>query len=304
VSAAPAPPTPNGAGLWDIHSGSIHVAENGDKEITTTIRPREPKPPGGWVISWAGWLLVILAGGVLGVSYSGQFVYIFDQRHQIIASNIEAGMFDVGMVILAMLGLGLALARKSARIERAGVMACAFGSATMNYAASDVTSPRSVLAFVAPPLFLAYIVDRVIAAIRRHRLGDDEGSPWAPFGRALLGLARLAGWVLLYSLRFTIDRAGTWAGLKQMVLNAAPLPAAEPAVQLEPPPPPPGPPNETLRAGTKKAALLELYQANPGYGDKSKVARLADELGPLAGLGAGTARTYMYAEIARIEAGK
>ena len=36
-------------------------------------------------------------------------------------------MFDVGMIIFAMLGLGLAMARKPSRTERVLVMACSLG---------------------------------------------------------------------------------------------------------------------------------------------------------------------------------
>jgi len=72
-----------------------------------------------------------------------------------------------------------------------------------------------------------------------------------------------------------------------MVLDAAPLPGL---------PEPPareaiGPPR------TKKAVLLALYRAHPDYGDRSKASRVAAELAPQAGLQAGTARSYLYAEL-------
>lgn len=51
---------------------------------------------------------------------------------------------------------------------------------------------------------------------------------------------------------------------------------------------------------TKKARLLELYTKHPLCGDREKVSRVAAELGPAAGLQAGTARTYLYAELDRI----
>src|SRR5207302_1268856 len=112
--------------------------------------------------------------------------------------------------------------------------------------------------------FLAVVVDRVVAVIRRHVLGDDEPSPWAAAGRLLRGLVRAAGLVVLYGLRFVLAAPSTARGLRQVVLDAAPLP--EPPVtvirvepepdrdeldrgdrgerQLDPP------------AGTKKARLL------------------------------------------------
>jgi hypothetical protein len=170
-------------------------------------------------------------------------------------------------------------------------MVCALGSAGMGYAAADVSSPRSVAAFVAPPLFLAIVVDRVIAVVRRHRLGDDEGSPWAPLGRAALWLLRGLGLVLLYTLRLVLDPHHTIPGLRRVVLLAAPLP---------------GKPAKAIAAdapeGTKKARLLELYRAHQDYGDRAKVSPTATELAPLAGLQAGTARTYLGKELDRMEA--
>lgn len=280
---------PREPGLYEIASGHAHQDPAGRWRAVTNVRrlDGDEVSPGSALTRWAAWLLAVLAAGVLGVSYAGQFVYIYAARHQVVASNVEAGMFDVGMIILALLALGLAIARKSSRAERFGIMACALGSAAMNYAAADVTSPRSVLVYVAPPLFLAYIVDRVIAVIRRHRLGDDEASPWAPLGQVLLKVARLIGLVLLYSLRFALAASETARGLRQMVLDAAPLPG----LQAPEKPEAIGPPS------TKKAALLALYRQHRDYGNRAAASKVAAELAPQAGLQAGTARAYLYAEL-------
>jgi hypothetical protein len=275
-------------GLWEIHSGRVQRTDDGNAEVTTTVRQKgekDKRPSGSVLIGWAGWLLAVVAAGALAVSYTGQFAYIYAARHQVVAADIEAGMFDVGMVIFAVLGLGLAFARKPSRIERVCVMACSIASAGMNYAAADVNSPRSVAAYVAPPVFLALVIDRVIAVVRRHRLGDDEGSPWAPLGRAAVAVLRLVGLVLLYALRFALDRKETWRGLRQAVLNAAPLPSAPaevPQVTWQAP-----------QAGSKKEQLITLYRQDRRHGDRALAARAATDLAPRAGLQAGTARTYI-----------
>ena len=62
--------------------------------------------------------------------------------------------------------------------------------------------------------------------IRRHGLGIAEDSAWAVLGRLVLAVVRLAGVILLYSLRFVLAPAETATGLRRMVLNAAPLPGA------------------------------------------------------------------------------
>jgi Protein of unknown function (DUF2637) len=276
------PTVPRGPGLFEISRA------NGQSLVTNVRRlAGTERAPGSALIAVAAWLLAALGGGLLFVSFAGQFRYIFLARHQSSSSLIEALMFDVGMIIFSLLALGLARAGKPARTERTLIMACSFGSAAMNYAAADTASPRSVIAYVAAPVFLAVVVDRVVAVIRRHVLGDDEGSAWTGLGRAVVAAVRLAGLALLYSLRFILAAPETARGLRRMVLDAAPLPglaAPEESPAIDSPP-------------TKKAALLALYRAHPEYGIRAAASRVAAELAPRAGLGAGTARTYLYAEL-------
>ena len=73
-------------------------------------------------------------------------------------------------------------------------------------------------------MFLAVITDRVIAVIRQHVLPLDAESAWAPLGRAAVIVLRLAGVVALYLLRTILAPSGTLRGLRQIVLNAAPVP--------------------------------------------------------------------------------
>ncbi len=105
------------------------------------------------------------------------------------------------MIVFTLLALGLSRAGKSTRTERVLILACAAASAYMNVSAADTASPRSVVAYAVAPVALAVVVDRVVAVIRRHVLADDEASAWTALGRALAAAARLAGLVLLYSLR-------------------------------------------------------------------------------------------------------
>jgi len=51
---------------------------------------------------------------------------------------------------------------------------------------------------------------------------------------------------------------------------------------------------------TKKAAFLARYRSHPGYGDRSAAGRIAAELAPLAGLQAGTGRTYIAEELRKL----
>ena len=55
----------------------------------------------------------------------------------------------------------------------------------MNFAAANDASPKSVLAYVMPPVFLAVVADRVSVA-RRHAVGQETV---AVAGRRPAGLA-------------------------------------------------------------------------------------------------------------------
>jgi hypothetical protein len=273
---------PRGPGLFEI------TRANGERAVTSVRRlAGAERAPGSALIAGAAWLLVIVGGGALYVSFSAQREYVFGARHQDAASIIEALLLDVLMIVFTLLALGLSRAGKPSRTERLLILACAAASAYMNVSAADTASPRSVAAYAVAPIALAVVVDRVVAVIRRHVLGDDEPSAWTALGRGAAGAVRFAVLVLLYSLRTVLAPRETSSGLRRMVLNAAPLPgvpAAEETQAIDPPP-------------TKKAALLALYRAHPDYGNRSAAAKVAAELAPQAGLQAGTARAYLYAEL-------
>lgn len=110
-------------------------------------------------------------------------------------------MLDAGMVILSTLGIGLARAGQPSRSARFLIMICAAASAGMNLAAADPARWRSVAAYVAAPVFLAVITDRVIAVIRQYVLPQDAESAWALLGRTAVSVLRLAAVVALYLLR-------------------------------------------------------------------------------------------------------
>jgi len=176
------------------------------------------------LIAVAAWLLALIGGGALFVSFSAQYAYIVTVRRQDAASVIEALLLDLLMIVFTLLALGLSRAGKSARAERALILACAAASSYMNVSAADVASPRSVAAYAVAPVALAVVVDRVVAVIRRHVLADREPSAWITLGRAAAAAARIAGLMLLYCLRFALAAPETARGLRRMVLDATPLP--------------------------------------------------------------------------------
>jgi hypothetical protein len=260
--------------------------------------------PGSRVIAFATWLLAVLGAGLMYVSFDAQYTFILAQKGARAASLIEAAMLDAGMVILSALGIGLAQAGKPSRSVRFLIMTCAAASAGMNLAAADPASWRSMAAYAAAPVFLAVITDRVIAVIRQHVLPLEAESAWAPLGRAAVAGLRLGTVAALYLLRTVLAPASTLRGLRQMVLDAAPVPGM---TRIRP-----------VRGGllpgfgdqdaggpvsgfgTKKAAFLSGYRAHPEYGNRSAAGRVAAELAPLAGLQAGSGRTYIAEELRRL----
>ncbi len=285
--------------------GLFEVLQAGGERVVTNVRrlAGADRARGSGLVSAAAILLGLLAAGLFVVTLSAQYKYVFAAKHQAIPAMIEAAALDLGMAIFALLALGLAMAGQAAKIERALIVACAVGSAAQNYAAADVTSPRSVAAYVAPALFLALVVDRVVAVVRRHVLGDAELSVWAAVGRGLAALVKGLGLVLLYLLRLVLAPPSTSTGLRRLVLIATPLPAAEKPEKSErqgdeddetrePP---------ELEGASKRARLAWWYQRDAAYGDRSAAAAAAKRIAPHVDLGEGTARAYIGQILADLE---
>jgi hypothetical protein len=230
---APVPdPMAGGPGLYEV------TEPDGTRWITNLTRKvgdRET-PPGRRLVNTAAVLLGLLDAGLFAVSLAAQYQYIFHAKHQSWPAIIEAVALDAGMVIFSLLALGLARGRQSAPVERALIVVCALGSAAMNYGAADVSSARSVAAYVMPPVFLAIVTDRVIAVVRRHMLGmEAERSAWAVIGRLALAVLAAAGKTVLYGLRLVLAPRSTLSGARTLVLIATPLPGtAAVALALDP----------------------------------------------------------------------
>jgi hypothetical protein len=289
-------PAPRGPGLFEV------IGATGQRAVTNVRRiAGAERTPGSRLILAATMLLALLAAGLYVVSLQAQYRYVFTVKHESAVSVIEAISLDAGMTVFALLALGLAMAGQSARIERAAVVACALASAGMNYAAASVTSPRSVVAFVMPPIFLALAVDRVVAVVRRHVMGDAERSAWSALGR----FAAFLGMAALYVLRFVLAPPSTAGGLRRWVLVLTPLPAAElPAagavLEITPTVPEVAEPAE-LEGATKKARLTWWYRQDAAYGDRGSAAAAASRIAPKVGLSEGTARAYIGAIVADLE---
>jgi hypothetical protein len=216
---------PDGPGLFQI-TNPDHPQDT--RHVTNVRRlAGTGRAPGTILISAAAWLLILIGGGALYVSFDAQRQYVLAARQHQAAAIIEALLLDLLMIVFTLLALGLSRAGKSSRTERALILACAAASAYMNISDADTASPRSVAAYIIAPLTLAVVVDRVVAVIRRHVLADEEPSAWAGPGRAITATARLAGLLVLYTLRFILAAPETARGLRRIILQAAPLPPVQ-----------------------------------------------------------------------------
>ena len=249
---------------------------------------RSGRRPGSVLVAAATGLLFLLGIGLFAVSLDAQYRYVFHAKHQAAASWVEALALDAGMAIFSLLALGLARAGQPARAERGLIMACAAASGVMNYAAANDASPKSVLAYVMPPVFLAVVADRVVSVVRRHALGEDERSPWLT-----------AAPLVVYAVRLMLAPPSTAAGLRRWLLLKAPLPATrEPALARAPKPKAIGGNRgpASSRAGSKTARFLaRVEQRHGALADVPPewVARICAELAPEVGLDAGAARTAL-----------
>jgi hypothetical protein len=288
------PASSRGPGLFGV------IRAGGTRAITNVRRlAGAERTPGSALVTSAAILLGLLAVGLFVVSLAAQYRYVWAVKHESVPSAIEAVGLDAGMTVFSLLALGLAMAGQSARIERVLIVVCAVASAGQNYAAADVSSPRSVAAYVVPPLFLALVVDRVVAVVRRHVLGAAERSVWGTVGRALVAMVKGSAVVLLYLLRLILAPRSTTAGLRRWVLVLTPLPAAaslekaegsdradaEADDELAEP--------EELAGASKKARLTWWYERDADYGIRAAVAAAAKRLAPKVDLSEGTARAYI-----------
>jgi hypothetical protein len=282
-----------GPSLRPVPGEGDHLPAGARKQSSST------RTPGGVLVAVATGLLFLLAVGLFAVSLDAQYRYVFHAKHQSAASWVEALALDVGMAIFSLLALGLARAGKPARAERVLITVCAAASGVMNFAAANDASPKSVLAYVMPPVFLAVVADRVVSVVRRHVLGEHERSPW-------LAAAPL----ILYLLRLVLAPPSTAAGLRRWLLLKTPLPAARPSAMTS------AAQRKAItgrhgsagpRTESKTARFLALVEQRHGPlagFPPEQVSPACTELAPEVGLDIGAARTALRRAVLAARAGR
>lgn len=276
-------------------------------------RPAAPRmTASGLLLGFAGLLLLALAVAMGIVSWHAQFAFIFAIKHQALAAALEALGLDCGAVVFSLLGIALARLGRRAVIERVLVCVCAAGSCAMNAAGGDLGSPRSVAAFIMPPVLFAITSDRLVSVIRRSALGpkadaDSQRSAW-----------RVAGTGVLYLMRLAVAPPSTIGGARRALLNATPLPApAIPAAESGPAitatADSPRPVRSARRARgakpsvTKTQRLIDLVAERHGpLADfpLTDVSKVATATAAEVGLHAGSARAALKAAVVAAKGGQ
>ena len=82
---------------------SVNGHNPGSRLHTSMRRAGTRRAPGSALIAAATWLLVLLGGGALFVSFSAQYDYILAVRRQDAASVIEALLLDLLMIVFTLL---------------------------------------------------------------------------------------------------------------------------------------------------------------------------------------------------------
>jgi hypothetical protein len=102
--------------------GLSGISRDGGERLATSVcrQAGTGRAPGSVLIAVAAWLLALIGGGALFVSFSAQYAYVFAVRRQDAASVIEALLLDLLMIVFTLLALGLSRAGQSARDRPSG----------------------------------------------------------------------------------------------------------------------------------------------------------------------------------------
>ena len=208
---------------------------------------------------------------------------------------------DAGMTILTLLALGLALAGQSAGSSGSLIVVCAAAVGRSELRRGGRGSPRSVVAYVAAPLFLAARrrpgcvrdpppcprrADAVRVGAARPRR-DRRWPGWPPWSCCT---CCGSSWRRRRPARACAGSCSTRPRCRRPSRTA--LPAAEEVPAIEPPPVTEPP---ELAGASKKVRLAWWYERDDAYGDRKRTAEAAKRLAPKVDLSEGTARAYIGA---------
>ncbi|GIH97860.1 hypothetical protein ACFFMN_27975 [Planobispora siamensis] len=241
----------NGSPAADVPPLSPWIDEPGVREIRTIVRP--PRPEGsarldrlsGRLLGGASLLIFAALVGAAIVTYASQLLFAQQHNHtgpvltelDQIRAFIVAALPDVGWIAMALVALVAALRGRSSLRARVGVLVFFALSLAAQILYAPPT-PQGVLVAIIAPISLAWMLETLIIEVRRwagDRLGVpmDESPILTGVLLSLVRVLRAAVRLLLWLLRLVFDRRGTWAGVREWVLDVAPLAPGRTRASLE-----------------------------------------------------------------------
>jgi len=251
--------------------------------------------------------LAVLAAAAAVVSWDARYVLVRAVKHNPAVAALEAGIPGIGAVIFAALGAALAPHRKRAIRARTLNIACAGISLAMNALAS-APGRRDPAIWIMPSAVCAPasgtpngVRTRVIARARHtgQALADDEPTPIAATGAAILRLIRLA-----------MAPVPAISGFRRRVIGECPSAPARTTPKPRPRPPalapPPGPPPPRPAGPGKQARLLALAGQRHDLSSipLKPVSKIATGIAAEIGLAPGTARRVLLAHVRTLQNGQ
>jgi hypothetical protein len=166
--------------------------------------------------------LAVLAITAAIVSYQAQFRLILNYKGDKPIAALQAGIPDAAALVMACLGIALALHGKRAIRARVLNLAAVGTSVYMNLLAASA-GWKALAVWALAPVAYAVTSDTLIGVLRAYSvarqkelneaLADDEATPLAVLAK-----------VLLYGLRFALAPISTATGARRAVLLATPVP--------------------------------------------------------------------------------
>ena len=280
---------------------SAHVGGSAPLADTKTGQPDRAL---GW-LRGAMLALAVLAVAAAVVSWDAQYVLVRAVKHNPAVAALEAGIPDIGAVIFAALGVALALHGKRAIRARTLNIACVGISLAMNALAS-APGWRDLAIWIMPSAVYALASDTLIGVVRawviaraRHTgqaLADDEPTPMAAIGTAILWLIRLG-----------MAPVSTISGFRRWVIDECPSAPTRttpkprprrPAISPPSDPPPPRPARPS-----KQARLLALAGQRHDLSSIpiKSVSKIATGIAAEVDLAPGTARRVLLAHVRTLQ---
>ena len=243
-SAAPAPQIIDPVAPWPPPREGVREVRHydvrlGGKRRQDGRRSKDRDVLSGGLLWVAGLIIAASLVGAGYVAYESQRLFALEHisgADRQTRAAIIAALPDAGWGAMALVALVAALRGRSSARARLGVVVF-FG---LSLGAQVMYAPRTVegvLVAVIAPITLAWMLESFVVEVRRwagNRLGLelDESPILHGIMRAVVAVPVLGWRLLLWWVRLAFDRRGTWRGVRDWVLDEAPLAPGRTAASL------------------------------------------------------------------------